>query len=169
MNATTLKPWIIAEKDGIVLAGHCDCMAGLGEVCSHVGAVLFYVDALVKLRNSKTVTQEPAYWMLPSGIQKVEYAAVKDINFKSAKAMRKDLNNNIEAALTPRRQVSSQKMPNVPTMSESEIAEFYRKLHISKGNPVILSEHLKYYFIPISFFSSENIKIEGRYGTWLLY
>ena len=43
-----------------------------------------YVDALVKLRNSKTVTQEPAYWMLPSGIQKVEYAAVKDINFKSA-------------------------------------------------------------------------------------
>ena len=84
------------------------------------------------------LTQEPAYWMLPSAIQKVEYAAVKDINFKSAKAMRKDLNDNIEAAPTPRRQVSSQKLPNVPTMSESEIAEFYRKLHISKGNPVIL-------------------------------
>ena len=29
-------PWTIAEKDGRILASHCDCMAGLGETCTHV-------------------------------------------------------------------------------------------------------------------------------------
>jgi hypothetical protein len=46
-------------------------MAGTGEVCSHVGAVLFAVKAAVKIRNTKTVTQEKAYWLLPSSISKV--------------------------------------------------------------------------------------------------
>ena len=27
------SPWIITEQSGKVLAAHCDCMAGLGEVC----------------------------------------------------------------------------------------------------------------------------------------
>ena len=41
-------------------------MAGLGESCSHVGALLFYVEAVVKIRDNKTVTQDKAYWMLPA-------------------------------------------------------------------------------------------------------
>ena len=41
-------------------------MAGLGEVCSHISALLFAIEATVKIRDSKTVTEEPAYWLLPS-------------------------------------------------------------------------------------------------------
>ena len=66
MNETPLLPWLIAETDGSVISAHCTCMAGTGEVCSHVGAVLFAVKAAVK-----TVTQEKAYWLLPSSISKV--------------------------------------------------------------------------------------------------
>jgi hypothetical protein len=62
MNETPLLPWLIAETDGSVISAHCTCMAGTGEVCSHVGAVLFAVKAAVKIRNTKTVTQEKAYW-----------------------------------------------------------------------------------------------------------
>ncbi len=32
-------------------------MAGLGESCSHVGAMLFYIEAAVRVRDSKTDTK----------------------------------------------------------------------------------------------------------------
>lgn len=44
LREVPLKVWIVAKKDGVVLAAHCDCMAGLGEVCSHVGGILFAVE-----------------------------------------------------------------------------------------------------------------------------
>ena len=65
-----LIPWVISEKDGRVVSGHCTCMAGLGEICSHVAALLFAIEATVKLRDSTTVTQEKSYWLLPSAVKK---------------------------------------------------------------------------------------------------
>lgn len=65
MNDAPLLPWVIIEKDGSIICGHCTCMAGAGEFFSHVGALLFAVEAAIKIRNSKTVTQEKAYWLLP--------------------------------------------------------------------------------------------------------
>ena len=41
-NAAPLQPWIVMEQNGQVHTGHCTCMAWLGEVCSHISAVLFY-------------------------------------------------------------------------------------------------------------------------------
>lgn len=49
-----LRPCVIAEQDGNIVAAHCDCMAGIAESCSHVAAMLFTVDALVRLRDSQT-------------------------------------------------------------------------------------------------------------------
>ena len=71
MNETALKPWVIADTSGVIHAAHCDCMAGLGEACSHVGSLLFYLEAASRINSSKTVTQEKAYWLLPSSIDKV--------------------------------------------------------------------------------------------------
>lgn len=41
MSAKPLHCWVSIEATGIVLCGHCSCMAGLGEVCTHIGATLF--------------------------------------------------------------------------------------------------------------------------------
>ena len=41
LSAKPPQPWLIIEKKGKVISAHCNCMAGLGEACSHVGAVLF--------------------------------------------------------------------------------------------------------------------------------
>ena len=49
-------PMIMAVK-----SAHCNCMAGIGETCSHVGALLFAVEYYVRHREKKTVTQEKAY------------------------------------------------------------------------------------------------------------
>ncbi|XP_046864118.1 uncharacterized protein LOC124458051 [Xenia sp. Carnegie-2017] len=39
MSEKPLTPWVICEKEGKILFGRCDCMAGLGESCSHVISV----------------------------------------------------------------------------------------------------------------------------------
>ncbi len=53
-----LTPWVIAEESGKIVAGHCDCMAGLGETCSHVASPLFAIESGVRIRDSMTVTPE---------------------------------------------------------------------------------------------------------------
>ena len=35
------KTWVVVKQCGSVLCGHCTCMAGLSEVCNHVGAILY--------------------------------------------------------------------------------------------------------------------------------
>ena len=61
MSETPTRPWIIANMGGKIISAYCDCMAGLGESCSHVGALLFYVEAVVKVSDNKTVTQDKAF------------------------------------------------------------------------------------------------------------
>ena len=86
MSEKTLTPWVICEEKGKILAAHCDCMAGLGESCSHVASLLWVTEAGAKRRDSLTVTDKKAYWVLPSAVTKVPYARIKDINFFKASA-----------------------------------------------------------------------------------
>ena len=48
-------------------------MAGLGEACSHIAAVLFYLEALARMQGTKTCTQEECQWIIPSYLKAVEY------------------------------------------------------------------------------------------------
>ena len=60
-------------------------MAGLGESCSHVASLLWAVEAGVRLRDSMTVTQKKAYWVLPPSAKDVPYSPLTDIKFKGKK------------------------------------------------------------------------------------
>ena len=40
---TPLHSWIITKPDGEVCFAHCNCMAGLGETCTHVAATIFLI------------------------------------------------------------------------------------------------------------------------------
>ena len=112
-------------------------MAGLGEVCTHVGAVLFFLSSVVEIRDSRTVTQEKAYWLLPSGLKTVTYATVENINFKSAKSMKK----GIDCAIShkPVKTVKPLSLPTTPAPSSDEQAALLKGLHESGNRPVILS------------------------------
>ena len=52
-------------------------MAGLGETCSHIASVLWAVESGVRHRDSLTVTQKEAYWVLPTRIKEVPYAQLR--------------------------------------------------------------------------------------------
>ncbi|XP_046557794.1 uncharacterized protein LOC124266993 [Haliotis rubra] len=58
------QPWVCVKKsEGTVFCAHCTCMAGLGEVCSHVAALLFKVDAAVRAGlTAKACTSEACKW-----------------------------------------------------------------------------------------------------------
>ena len=126
MSEKPLTPWIISEKNGKILSAHCDCMAGLGESCSHVASLLWAIEAGVKKRNSLTVTDTKAYWVLPSGVSKVPYARIKDICFQ------KYPNNG-----TVKHQTRENK---VPAPSPTELSTFLSNIHANTTTkPAILS------------------------------
>ena len=49
----------------------CNCMVGLCEACSHVGALLFAIEAVVRMRESVTCTQEKSRWIMPSYVKEI--------------------------------------------------------------------------------------------------
>ena len=41
--------WLVIEVDDVIVCAHCKCMAGLGETCTHIAAVLIYLEAVACL------------------------------------------------------------------------------------------------------------------------
>ena len=66
LSDTPVKPWIAALQNGTVLCAHCTCMAGLGEACSHVAALLFTIEANTRYRNSVSCTSQLCAWLPPT-------------------------------------------------------------------------------------------------------
>lgn len=65
INEPPLKPWVLCQSAGIVLAAHCTCLAGLGEACSHVGAILYAVEAMVRSSENQSKTDFACQWNHP--------------------------------------------------------------------------------------------------------
>ena len=86
MNDPCVPLWMTTNKTGTILSAHCrGCMAGLGEYCSHVSSVLFYIETFNRIREKLSRTEMKCAWILPSYMKDVSLAEVRDINFKSAK------------------------------------------------------------------------------------
>ena len=58
VSEPSLQPWVIVQNNGTVVYGHCTCMAGLAETCSHVGAVLYWTETAVRIRDEATCTSK---------------------------------------------------------------------------------------------------------------
>ena len=63
--------WIGISADGSIINRHCTCMAGIGEVCSHIGATMFYLQvtseyAKRNLKGQDGCTSIPCSWLPPS-------------------------------------------------------------------------------------------------------
>ncbi|KAH6935664.1 hypothetical protein HPB50_007529 [Hyalomma asiaticum] len=71
-------------------------MAGAGEACSHVGAILFAVETAVRLRDARTPASSPG----------TEYKRLKDIEFSSLN-MKKQKMDNIHLQILVLNQLSS--------------------------------------------------------------
>ena len=61
MNDTPLSCWVVVEKSREICCAHCNCMAGLGEMCIHIAAVLFYLEAVVRIQGQGHVLNRSVY------------------------------------------------------------------------------------------------------------
>ena len=70
-------------------------MAGLGEACTHVGAILFYLETSTKVNGGHTCTQQKCQWVIPSYQREIPYLPVKDLdNGVVAKPKTSDMQKN---------------------------------------------------------------------------
>ena len=98
LTATPLHPWIAAERNGIIICAHCTCMAGLGEACSHISALLFSTEANTQTRKNTSCTSTSCTWLVPI-LKKVEYAPICDIDFTTPQKRRKTIEGNLSCSL----------------------------------------------------------------------
>ncbi|XP_049267562.1 uncharacterized protein LOC119378860 [Rhipicephalus sanguineus] len=72
--------WLCIDKlSGQVLAGHCQCKAGLGEVCSHVAATLFALESAARSQTDLSCTSRPCAWRKATS-KKATMAALDELN-----------------------------------------------------------------------------------------
>ena len=88
VSATPVHAWVAVEQVGVVLYAHCTCMAGLGEACSHIAAILFTLDANTRTKQMTSCTSLPCSW-LPPTLSSVPYAQIADIDFSAPMQKRK--------------------------------------------------------------------------------
>ena len=77
MNETPLGCWAVLEENGEIYCAHCNCIAGLGETCTHVAAMLFYLETVVRMKGTRTCTQSQCAWVIPSYVKSVDYQPIK--------------------------------------------------------------------------------------------
>ena len=127
-----LHPRVIAHKDWTVQAAYCDRMAGLRETCTHVAALLFAIKANVWTREVKTVTQEKAYWMLPS------YSPIANIDSTTrAKQLIQLVENSV---ICNKRKPQKHLVP--PTQSKAD--DFFQNWML-----LVLSLWYRYFHVPV--------------------
>ena len=55
--------WVcLSTGNGDTLTGECGCLAGYGESCKHVSALLHYIEYEVRVGNNTTCTCIPQQW-----------------------------------------------------------------------------------------------------------
>ena len=65
-------------------------MAGLGETCCHVGALLYWMKYKVRTQEEQSSTSGPNSWLEPKTVRQVLYLELHNIDFTSAeKTMKK--------------------------------------------------------------------------------
>ncbi|CAM4659745.1 unnamed protein product [Leuciscus chuanchicus] len=127
LSETQLQPWVSLKKDGTVLCGHCTCKAGLGEVCSHVTALLYAIDSAVKHLEDKSCTDGPRQWGLPPlKAGKALYEEGSGIDFSNPAKKRCGVNNQSHSGCPSVKKVG---------VSAAAIEQFYKALDNATPNP----------------------------------
>ncbi|KAM9409450.1 uncharacterized protein KZ484_001659 isoform 1-T1 [Pholidichthys leucotaenia] len=148
LNDPPLRPWVACHKDGEVLAAHCTCKPGLGEVCAHVAAVLFYLEVTVKISHGVTSTSLPCEWIKTS-TAKGRYLEATDIDFTSSQTKKRKIDEGSTEKTTSSIYARIAKLPE---LGDEEKKQFYNNLQASGAKCAVLSLLDSHHqnFIPVS-------------------
>ena len=68
-------------------------MAGLAETCSHVGAILHWVEAAVRIQKNVACTSKENKWIMPTPKENIPYLELRDIKFRALKRLKLELSS----------------------------------------------------------------------------
>ena len=160
MNDPHVPLWIIVTNDGPILSAHCSgCMAGLGECCSLIASVLFYVKCWARIHGKLACTEVKCAWLLPSTVKDIRYSKAKDINFTAATKLKSDLDTSIDnlgCVQSEENQKLARSVAKCIGPTQNELNDFLHSLNKCKTKPVCLSLADPYYKSFIS--TNRNIK-----------
>ena len=130
-----LKTWLLVETNGTVCSAHCNCMAGLSEACSHIGAVLFALEVGVRMRESVTCTQEKGKRLMPVYVREIPYLPVGEMDMSSVRKRHSIL--DAEQRQTP--EIQHTNRATIKDPSNDEKSASYANITKCGSKPAILS------------------------------
>lgn len=71
--------WLLLDSDAAIKTAHCTCMAGCGEVCSHVAAMAFFMCFDEDWASS--CTGKLSQWNVPKTKKIIHPKKIKNIDF----------------------------------------------------------------------------------------
>ncbi|XP_064487680.1 uncharacterized protein LOC135399876 [Ornithodoros turicata] len=145
LSKLPLKTWIFAKNDGEVLAAHCLCMAGNGEACSHVAALLFYLECGHRARVERSCTDGDNSW-LPAHIRRIETRPVVEMDFASASMKKRRLDGDAASPC----ELKAVTRTRAPPPTKQEWEKFFDCLIASGLRPAVSSTDPRYsdLFVP---------------------
>ena len=108
-------------------------MAGLAETCSHIGALLHWVETAVRMRDDTTCTSVENKWIAPAPVINIPYLMLNEIDFSTPKPS-EYVNLNLHNA--PQPPINKKQKVEPPT--SREIQAFYEETATAMKKPVIL-------------------------------
>ena len=80
-----VEPWVVIKTTEEVICG-CTCMAGLGETCSRLGALLYWIEYQVQRHTAITSTSKPNEWpwLQPEILKQIPFLRLEDMDFTLA-------------------------------------------------------------------------------------
>ncbi len=104
LNDEPHTPWVAINRvTASVMNAHCTCMAGLRESCTHIGALLFKIEAAVRAGFTRRACTDEACLWNDDFKENVTPAELSNINFYTATSIEhfKDCTGNRSNNLFP--------------------------------------------------------------------
>ena len=150
LSAPSLRVWIDIKQCGVVIYAHCTCIAGAGEACAHIGALLFTVEANTMIKRQHSCTSLPCSW-LPSSHQFVSATKIADIDFRTPKS-KQEIQHSSESVDADVSVPPSKKLCTMVPPGLEQISKLHMRLSKTDGKPVVLShtEGFSDLYVPIN-------------------
>ena len=106
-----------------------------------IASVLFYIEAWDRVNEKLSCTQVKCSWLMPTAVREVPYTPVSDIDSRSAKKLKQNLDQTINGLTTSEGIAKSGEVAKVliPVPDETDLRKFYTELNSCKTKPVSLS------------------------------
>ena len=86
VNDDPYDTWVCLNSDGSIFTAECGCLAGYGESCKHIFALLLFVEEHVRLGSNVTCTSVKQKWGAKSSKRKIHKPdLIQNISVKKVK------------------------------------------------------------------------------------